>query len=237
MDENTIYTAERKPAYTHFLLPGAILIAALLISGTLMFTRRSGTAVVTDPNAGAPAKPVNITVDNDKDHILGNKDAKVTIVEFSDFQCPFCRSFFEGAYAQIKTEYLDTGKARLVFRHFPLDFHPQSKIAAEASECASEQGKFWEMHDKMFVEQGKKGQGTVQFTAQDLKRWAVGIKLNAAQFNQCLDTNKYAARIEADTAYGSSIGVNGTPSFYINGQSLVGAQPFSAFKTVIDPLL
>ena len=89
------------------------------------------------------------------DHILGSAQAPVTIVEYSDFQCPFCRSFFDGAYPELKKEYIDTSKVRLVYRHFPLSFHPLAQKSAEASECAGEQGKFWEMHDAIFYEQGE----------------------------------------------------------------------------------
>ncbi len=218
-----------------FILPGAILIAAVIIAGTLLMTRggAGGLAKIAD---NTPPKPVKIEI-TDQDHILGNKDAKVTIVEFSDFQCPFCRSFFEGAFAQVKTEYIDTGKARLVFRHFPLDFHPLAKPSAIAVECAAEQGKFWEMHDKIFQEQAKKGTGTVQYTTSDLKRWAANIKLNASQFNQCFESGKYTSHIDNDLAYASSINVSGTPSFFINGTQLVGAQPFASFKATIDAAL
>jgi protein-disulfide isomerase len=224
-----------KSSFAPYMLPGAIVIAALLISGTLVMTRGNTAAI--GAQADDDTKPAKIDV-KDNDHILGNKDAKVTIFEFSDFQCPFCRVFEQGAYAQIKKDYIDTGKARLIYRHYPLDFHPQSKLAAEASECAGEQGKFWEMHDKMFAEQEKKGSGTtITFTANDVKKWASAIGVKAAQFNTCLDTNKYDGRINDDINFANSIGVSGTPTFFINGARLVGAQPFASFKAAIDILL
>ncbi len=222
--------------FQSFLLPGAILIAAVVISGTLLYTRANPGVQTAQIGNEEDTKPVNIAI-NDQDHILGNKDAAVTIVEFSDFQCPFCRSFFEASYQDIKKEYIDTGKARLIFRHFPLDFHPGAKPAALGSECAAEQGKFWEFHDKVFQEQAKLGQGTVQFTTTDIKRWAASLKLNMAQFNKCFDTSKYAKRVTDDAAYGASVNVTGTPSFFVNGTRLVGAQPFASFKTTIDAAL
>ncbi len=217
---------------SNLFLPISILIAAVLISGTILYSKNNSTPQPGQPTPGAKAK-VDIKI-SPEDHVLGNEDAKVTIVEFSDFQCPFCRSFWKDTLSQIRTEYIDTGKAKLVYKHFPLDFHPSAKIAAQASECASEQSKFWEMHDKIYAEQEKLGTGTVQFTAKDLKKWAVQIGLEAKAFNACLDSGKYAARVDSDAAYGAQLGVSGTPSFFVNGQLTVGAQPFATFKALID---
>ncbi len=223
-----------KPAYSAFILPGAIVIAAVLISATLLFTRggASNGALPTPDDS----KPVKIEL-KENDHILGNKDAKVTMFEFSDFQCPFCRVFEQDAYQQIKKNYIDTGKVKVIYRHYPLDFHPQAKLAAEASECAAEQGKFWEMHDKMFVEQQKKGQGTITFTAQDVNRWAGAIGIKVPQFSACVAANKYDQRINDDITFGNSVGVSGTPTFFINGIRLVGAQPYVSFQATLDAAL
>lgn len=178
-----------------------------------------------------------VTVSADDDPFLGRADAPVTIIEFSDFQCPFCRTFWKETLPQIKQEYIDKGKVKLVYRDFPLSFHPSAMPAAQASECADEQGKFWEMHDVIFQEQEKQGEGTITFTVNDLKNWALKIGLDASQFNQCLDSEKYKTEVEKDGADGSLAGVNGTPAFFVNNQLLAGAQPFSAFKTVIDRAL
>lgn len=167
----------------------------------------------------------------------GSANAKVTIVEFTDFQCPFCRRFYEDAYPQVIKDYVDTGKAKIYFKQFPLaQIHPQAEISAEASECAKDQGKFWEMHDKMFNEEQKiePSGNTATFSATDLKKWAVDIGLDAAKFNTCLDSGSKAATVQAQENEGIAAGVSGTPTFYINGQQLVGAQPFSAFKSAID---
>lgn len=228
-----------KPPYVHFLLPGAILLGALIISGTIFYTRGSfgvGKAQIGGAGTVREEKPVQVKL-GPNEHMLGNPNAKVTIVEFSDFQCPFCRRFWADALPQIKKEYVDTGKAKFIYKHYPLSFHPGAKPAAEASECANEQGKFWEYHDKIFAEQAKQGQGTIQFGKPELKNWASQIGLNTSQFNQCLDSGKYFKLIEDSVAYGSEIGVSGTPTTFINGQRLVGAQPFVSFKAVIDGLL
>ena len=178
------------------------------------------------------AEKINVSADDDA--FMGNEKAKVTIVEFSDFQCPFCRVFWGGAYQQIKREYIDTGKVKFVYRDFPLSFHPAAIPSAQAAQCAKDQNKFWEMHDKIFGEQAKQGTGTVTYGVTELKKWASQIGLNSANFNQCLDSGKYKSEVEKDVADGSSYGVSGTPTLYINGNPIVGAQPFSAFKTVID---
>lgn len=223
------------PRWQPFILPVAILIAAILVSGTILYSKGmifGGSGTTTgDPNE-PPAK-VKIVLNNDE-HVLGNPKAKVTIVEFSDFQCPFCRSFWEGAYVQIKTQYIDTGKAKLVFKHFPLAFHSMAVPSALATECASEQGKFWEMHDKLFQEQAKLGENTVAYTNTNLKKWAAQLGLNAGQFNSCLDADKYGTRITSDQDYGTTVGVGGTPTFFVNGNRIVGAQPFAAFKALIE---
>jgi|SRR3989344_1885 len=224
----------RQSSNTSFLLPGAILIAALIISGTLLFTRGGSSGVAQIGGAGAkPSNKVDVGV-GAEDHVLGNPDAKIAIVEFSDFQCPFCRSFWSGALVQIKKEYIDTGKAKFVYKHYPLDFHPGARPAAEASECAGDQNKFWEFHDKAFEEQAKLGQGTVQFGNPEIVKWALAIGLNMTKFNECFNSGKYSQRVSDDFAYGAQVGVSGTPTTFINGQSIVGAQPFATFKAIID---
>lgn len=164
----------------------------------------------------------------------GKKDAPVTIVEFSDYQCPFCRRAFVDSLKQVRKDYVETGKVRILFRDFPLSFHPMAQVAAESARCAGDQKKYFPMHDKMFDEQEKQGQGTVQFTIADLKKWAKEIDLNEQQFNTCLDTGKYKTAVQDDFNAGAAAGVSGTPSFFINGQQLVGAQPYAAFKAIID---
>jgi protein-disulfide isomerase len=153
----------------------------------------------------------------------GPGSAPIEIVEFSDFQCPFCQTAFPTVTQVLKT-YGD--KVRLTYRHYPLPNHPEARPAAEASECAAEQGKFWEYHDRLFTE-GK-------LTAPELKQHAAAVGLDTAQFNGCVDSRKFQKEVETDLAAGVSVGVNGTPAFFINGRSVSGAQPFEVFKRVID---
>ena len=127
----------------------------------------------------------------------------------------------------IEKEYIDTGKVKLVYMHFPLGFHPNAQKAAEASECAGEQGKFWEMHDKIFENQAI-------MSVSNYKIWAKSFGLNSEEFDFCLDDGKYEDKVQEQLAYGSSLGVTGTPGFFINGKPLSGAQPFSAFKQIIE---
>lgn len=218
------------------ILPGAILLAAIMISGTLLYVNhgqsdgRQGTAQI----GGPAATPSPKAPEADNDAFLGPKNASVTIIEFSDFQCLYCRKFWKETFEQLKKAYINTGKVRFVYRDFPLEFHEMSQASAEASECAKEQGKYWEMHDKMFAEQVKLGEGAVQYAVNDLKKWAAEIGLNAAKFNQCLDASKYKEEIADDFSDGVAAGVSGTPTFFINGKMLIGAQPFAQFKAIID---
>lgn len=171
--------------------------------------------------------PSRIDASIDDDPIKGSKDATVTIIEFSEYQCPFCEKFFTQTLPLIEKNYINTGKARLVFRDFPLGFHQYAQKAAEAAECADEQGKFWEYHDTLF-----KNQGSLEITS--LKNYAKDLALDETTFNDCLDSGKMTAEVQKDIEDGSKYGVTGTPTFFINGIKLVGAQPYSAFQQVID---
>jgi protein-disulfide isomerase len=163
----------------------------------------------------------------DDDAVKGDPDAPVTIVEFSDFECPFCTRFFTQTLPAITEQYIDTGKVKFIYRDFPLSFHPNAQKAAEAAECAEDQGKFWEMHDMLF-EKGVGG-GTDSF-----KQFAIDLGVDSAAFDECLDTGKYAEEVQKDLADGSRLGVSGTPGFFINGQYVSGAQPFEVFQQVIE---
>ena len=220
---------------TKLILPGAILIAALMISSSVVFySLNTGKLGANIKQAGDPVAGERVNVSVDDDAVLGDKKAKVTIVEFSDYQCPFCRTFWKNALSEIKREYIDTGKVKFVYRDFPLSFHPAAIPAAQATQCAKDQDKFWEMHDKIFSEQEKQGQGTIQFGVNDIKKWASQISLDTIKFNQCFDSGKYKSEVEKDAADGSAYGVSGTPTTYINGKPIVGAQPFAVFKVAIE---
>jgi protein-disulfide isomerase len=169
-------------------------------------------------------EPKRVAVSVDDDPALGPTTAPITILEFSDFQCPYCSRVLP-TLKQVEERYGD--KVRVVYRDFPLNFHPFAAKAAEAGACANEQGKFWEIHDKMFANQQKLG-------VEDLKGYAASLGLDAAVFGQCLDSGKYAEEWKKDLAEGTSYGVTGTPAFFINGRFLNGAVPLDKFTTIID---
>lgn len=177
-----------------------------------------------------------LLVDEDgSDPMLGNKDAKVTIVEFSEFQCPFCKKYSEGAFAQIKKDYIDTGKVKYYFRDLPLGFHPQAKPAAKTANCAFEQNKYWKMHDKLFE---KQSEWTTSSEADQLfATYAAELGLNVEKFETCVADQKTLDEIENDYITGSKLGASGTPTFFINGKKLVGARPYEQFKAEIEAAL
>lgn len=176
----------------------------------------------------------------DDDAILGDPDAPVTIVEFSDYQCPYCRSFYNGALQQIKEKYIDTGKVNLVYRDYPLDFHSGAIPAATAAECAREQEgdeMYYLMHDKIFDGQNKLGQGTVEIPNESLFTYAEELNLNTEEFRNCFESGKYDDEISADYITGQQLGISGTPGFILNGKRIEGAQPFEVFEQAIEEAL
>jgi protein-disulfide isomerase len=180
--------------------------------------------IIKESEAARPTVQVDLA---DDDALKGNPDAKVTIVEFSYFECPYCERFYSGAYPEIIEKYVDTGKVNFVYRDYPLNFHKDAQKAAEAAECAGEQGNYYAMHDKLFENQSAMG-------VASLKQYAAEIGLDTTKFNTCLDSGAMASEVQADFAAGQALGVSGTPSFYINGTKLVGSQPFSEFERVIE---
>ena len=162
---------------------------------------------------------------SDTDPSLGNAKAPVTLVEFSDFQCPFCLRVVP-TMKQIRATYGD--KVRIVWKDFPLtQIHPQAFKAGEAGQCAAEQGKFWEFHDRVFENQQA-------MLLDDLKRYAASVGVDAARFNACLDTSKQAEVVRDGVAQGTRLGVNSTPTVFINGRRVSGAQPYEIFAAIID---
>ncbi len=162
---------------------------------------------------------------------LGSPDAPVTMVEFSDFQCSFCRKFWAETLPRLKETYIKGGQVRFVYQHFTV-LGEYSVAAAKAVECAREQGKFWPYHDKLFD-----SQGGLAFTDGKLKRHAQELGLDARAFAQCLDSRKYQQKVEDETNLGFRLGARGTPTFFINGRLLAGAQPFEVFQTAIEEAL
>jgi len=169
-------------------------------------------------------EPPRVTVAVDDDPSLGPTDAPVTIVEFSDYQCPYC-SRAEPIVKQVLEKY--KGKVRFVYRDFPLSFHPFAAKASEAAQCANDQGKFWEFHDALYADQSK-------LAVPDMEATAGRLGMNAEKFKSCMDTGKYTAEVSKDIADATKAGVNSTPSFFINGVAVVGAQGPEAFSDIID---
>lgn len=181
--------------------------------------------------SGAAQKFIGI----DDDPQLGSADAKVTIIEFGDYQCPSCRAFWRETLPRLKKEYVDTGKVRIVYRDFPIDeIHPEATITAIAANCAGDQGKYFEFHDKVFREQDRRGRDVVRFKMAELKRWATEIGLDGAMFNDCVDAERHKDEVTKDYTDGAGVGINGTPFFFVNGRVIAGAQPFGNFRRVIE---
>ena len=176
--------------------------------------------------------PEAVPIVNDDDHVRGDKNAPITVIEYSDFECPFC-SRFHPTMQQVMTDY--NGKVRWVLRHYPLSFHPEALPAANATECASEQNKFWEYADKLFENQESLG-------GDYYKQLATELGLNVSQWQTCFDNSKYSDKIEAQYQGGVSAGVTGTPGSFIidqdgNAIPIKGALPYSSVSSAIDQLL
>ena len=225
-----------------FLLIVASFLIGVLITKVSYLEKSGGTAAApTDDSlgTGSPQRPAG-PVDVDQGHlpILGKSDAKVKIVEFSDFQCPFCKSLFDDSLAQIKKDYIDTGKASFAYRHYPLTaIHPNAQKAAEASECANEQEKFWDYHDLLFTNQSE--WESLEATAAKAKfvEYAGTLGLNTSQFEGCVASSKFADAVNKDAEDGTSAGVSGTPATFVNGILVEGAVPYSEFKAQIEQAL
>ena len=237
----------KKEPSEQYVLPASILVAAVLISGSLLYgvnsLKNSGVAptglgqALQQPglgeNQGAPATVVDIP-EREGVAVLGSSDAKVTVVEYSDFQCPFCQRFFNDTYLEIKSKYVDSGKVKFEYRHFPLSSHQNAEQAAVASECALRQGKFFEYHDVLFENMEADGTG---LEIADLKGYANSLGLNTSSFNQCLDNNETVEIVKGDLDAGINLGVSGTPTLFINGTRIVGAQPTAVFEAAIEAAL
>jgi protein-disulfide isomerase len=194
------------------------------------------------PSGGAPQAFKETVLSIEGAPMKGDKDAKVTLIEFTDFQCPFCGRSFQQVYPQIYDEYVKTGKVKYVLRDFPLEsIHPFAFKAAVAARCGGEQGKYWEMREKLFTNQ-------TALAADDLVGYAKAVGLDGAKFKACVDSGKQDAKIRSDMAEGQKAGVTGTPGFLLGltqpnetkitaVKNIVGAQPFSSFKDAIDSLL
>lgn len=221
------------------ILIGAILISASIFYNTKVITKQlTGGSIIQTGQAGgqqaggqqAPTGPVKIDLKANVP-FLGNKDAKVTLVEFADYQCPFCEKFFTDTMSELKAKYIDTGKIKFVYQDFAF-LGADSTAAAEATHCAADQNKFWQFHDYLFKNQGQENSGWA--AAANQKKFAKDLGLDTTKFNQCMDSHLYQKEVQAETAAGKKYGVSGTPSVFVNGKIFVGAQPASAFVQAIE---
>jgi len=257
--EKAIVAAEKAAGEGAYVIAIAIILTAMLVSAAIYVSVSSLTGTVAQlgiaagaqqqgsgtgygaagagQQAGAGAQqqgalPNQVARINLADlPFLGGADAKVSIVEYADFQCPYCKL----AYPTMRQVLGDYGnRVKFYFKNYPLQFHQNAQKAAEAYECALEQGKQWEYYDKLF--ENSQGDGT-GLAVPDLKKYAVDLGLDTAKFNGCLDSGKEAAKVRSEAAEGGQNGVSGTPTFFVNGEALVGAQPYSAFKSMIDSKL
>lgn len=241
----------------HLLLTAILIVFAFLLGslwtksqylskgGTLGVQTNTGTTPA--PQAAAPAEdttPKEVSLDNDP--VLGDEDAPVTMIEFSDYECPFCKRHFTDTYPQLKEEYIDTGKVKLVFRDLPLSFHdPMATKEAMAAECVREQSDdetYFKFHDLMFTNTTSNGNG---LTDDKLWQYAGEVGVNADQVKECVTSEKYKEEVAKDIADGAKVGASATPTFFIGksdgdkimGTPLVGAYPYQNFKDLIDKQL
>ncbi len=195
------------------------------------------------PDAGAPAPAAPLSdadwkaVQQNPAGVIGDKNAKVTMVEFTDYQCPFCSRHYNTAYKTIKQKYVDSGKVKIVYKDQPLPFHPNSKIGANAARCGGEQGKFEAMHDQLFSKQDSWVNLANDAAITKFGDLAKEVGLNGDKLVDCVKSGKYNKQIEADSALGTKVGASGTPSFFVNKEIIVGAQDATVFEAALDKAL
>lgn len=220
---------------THFYAVLVVLAFSFgVFIGYLAWERGSASqTAAAQPSSRAAQVPVNTPapqyvrykIPTDGFPSVGPADAPITIVEFADFECPFCRQWQEQVYPSLIAAY--PGKIRFVYRDFPLtQIHPNSFPAAEAAQCANEQNAFWPFHDKLYSSDSLSG--------DIYKQYAQELGLDMTRFNDCVTTRKYQQYVQSNSDFIRNLGGNSTPTFFINGLALVGAQPISIFKQVID---
>ena len=238
--------AEVKKAFQP-LLVGLLVVAAFAIGSMwtqLKMLKSNQETPTVQPSVQAPSvpeEPQEVSEEvwqemvKNPMAVKGEKNAKVTMVEFSDYQCPFCKRYAEETMAQIEKEYIASGKVRYIVRDLPLEFHQFAQAAAEAAKCAGAQGKYFKYGDQLFANQDSWSKETD--VSKSFAAYATTLGLNDAKFSQCLTNGEQKAAVEADAALAKKAGLGGTPSFVINAKILVGAQPFVQFKAAIDEAL
>ena len=212
-----------------YLIPGAIVLAGAVVAVAVIYSVNSPSR----PNAGntKTATIAALPAVTSGDFVLGNANAPVTLIEYGDFQCPFCGKFFKETESVLRENYIKTGKVKFIYRDFAF-LGPESTWAANAARCAGEQGKFWEYHDYLYNSQRGENQGA--FSKDNLKSFASVLGLNKEKFNACVDGDKYSNEIKEQTKVGGEAGVQGTPANFVNGVLYVGALPTATFTQIID---
>ncbi len=187
----------------------------------------------TPSQPAAPTGPVNVAVGHFP--VQGDAKAKVTVIQFADFRCPFCERFYNDAEKSLIKDYVTTGKVKFAFRSFAF-LGPASTAASEAAECANDQGQFWKFHDWMYEHQADES-NTDYYSKPNLIKYATDLGLNKDKFTSCLNSDQDAAKVTADMNDGQAAGVNGTPTTFVNGVAIVGAVPYAQVKAAIDAAL
>jgi protein-disulfide isomerase len=229
----------------------AFVVCAVSLTAQDGITRAQADAILSElrqirallerQNAGrppeAPPQPAKVSMDLKGRPFLGSKDAPLTMVQFTDYQCPFCQRFHTQVFPEIKKQFIDTGKLKFYSRDFPLGFHPNAPRAGQAARCAGDQGKFWEMHEIL-------GANAAKLDMESITGFAKHVNLNVETFRSCIETGKYAAAVQKDASEASTYGANGTPSFLIGrstpegvtGELVEGALPFAVFESKLKTI-
>lgn len=213
-----------------FLIPGAIVAAGLVIALAVIYST-NGPVAGGNKNAEKTAALAKLPAVSSDDFVLGDLNAPVTMIEYGDFQCPFCGKFFKETESALREKYIKTGKLKFIYRDFAF-LGQESFNAANAARCAGEQGKYWEYHDYLFNNQ--KGENQNAFSKSNLKSFASVLSLDQGKFDSCVDGDKYLSVVQAKTKTGGEAGVSGTPANFINGTLYTGALPASNFIQIID---
>lgn len=228
-----------------FLIFCLIVFAFLLgmLTNKVLYLEKANKEAATAPannqnaaiDAGLTPPPQVVDIDSGKLPLLGESNAPVTIVTFSDFECPFCKRYFDDTHGQLVKDYVDTGKVNIAFRHFPLTgIHANAQKAGEASECANEQGNFWGYHDLLFDKQPDWSALSGTATVDAFTTYAGELGLDATAFRSCLESDKFKQAVLTDQTAGTGVQVDGTPTFFVNGYRVVGAVPYEELKQIIE---
>lgn len=223
-------------------LPVSILISGILISGSIIYlvgsqNRPSAQPANVAENNPPSRKLADLLSIKERDVILGEVDAPVTFVEYGDYQCPFCGRFFSQTEPSLRKDYVQTGKVKMVYRDLAF-LGPESQAAAEAAECAKDQGKFWAYHDELFKEEiADSVENNGNLSRELFLELASRVGLYASEFASCLDGKKYSDLVKSTTQEAQALGVNATPTSFVNGELIQGAQPYTVFQSAIDKYL